>query len=344
MTSRHGFIFDQAKDIRYQLPLISALWQLSRPKLALYVVFVALCGYGWALWDRALSPVNLFDLGLMLLAWYFLQVGTIWLNADLDRDEGEVLFGQSLLVPQSIHRAVVGAFAVSCVLSAFVDWLLFFVTTLCVGLSYLYSHPRFALKGHSVAGPIINLVGYGLATPFVGWAIADVSPNLRTLIVWMVAAVGLLGCYWASQAFQREDDLRRGYHTLVVLIGSKNTILVGRLCTAFCALATAMLILMGWLPVLSSLLLVVWFWIDRWYVLWACQDNGGGEYYARVLAQRLFIAVGLTLLLAVADCLIKSAAELPVAGLSTLHGVPVDRPLLPPKALAIWEKQHGRFL
>ena len=47
-------------------------------------------------------------LALVLLAWVALHAGTLWLNAALDRDEGEVLWGRAVPVPAN---AALGGYA-----------------------------------------------------------------------------------------------------------------------------------------------------------------------------------------------------------------------------------------
>src|SRR5690606_1412062 len=81
-----------------------ALWTLSRPRGALWVGALPLLGLVWAHWDRAL-PLRAAGWGLaaVVVAWLLLNAGTLWLNAALDRDEGEVLFGRPAPVPPGIE-------------------------------------------------------------------------------------------------------------------------------------------------------------------------------------------------------------------------------------------------
>ena len=44
-------------------------------------------------WERPWSLLG------VLAAWSWLNAGTLWLNAAVDRDEGEVLFGRSVKPP-----------------------------------------------------------------------------------------------------------------------------------------------------------------------------------------------------------------------------------------------------
>jgi hypothetical protein len=135
-----------------------------------FVLALPLVGFGWAHWDRALLLSGVGGLPALLAAWAALHAGTLWLNAALDRDEGPVLLGRPVAVPGSAgwwgHAALV------VLLLAFVagrpaGW----ACLACAVLAVLYPHPRTAWKGHPWLGPAVNLVGYGLLSPFAGWSL-----------------------------------------------------------------------------------------------------------------------------------------------------------------------------
>ena len=70
---------------------------LGRPLLGLAVLGLPSVGLVFGLWDYALDltdPVYQ-KWGRLLLAWAALHFGTMWINADYDRDEGEVLGGEA---------------------------------------------------------------------------------------------------------------------------------------------------------------------------------------------------------------------------------------------------------
>src|SRR5437868_4470422 len=96
-----------------------ALWVLARPRLMPFVLLLPIVGFGWGHWDRALTLRGETGLPWVLAAWLLLQAGTMWLNAALDRDSGEILMGRAIAVPAAItpcaylalSLAVVCAFA-----------------------------------------------------------------------------------------------------------------------------------------------------------------------------------------------------------------------------------------
>ena len=52
--------------------------------------------------------------------------------------------------------------------------------------------------------------------------------RIRTVVVWLCGGSGVLGCYFAVQAFQADEDRARGYRTLVATHGPKAVLLAGR--------------------------------------------------------------------------------------------------------------------
>ena len=316
--------------------LPQALLALARPRLLPYVVLVPLVGYGWAHWDRALTLRGGDALPWVLAAWALLHAGTLWLNAATDQDEGEVLMGQAVPVPPGIERWGWLALA-ACVVLAFLGHPLSGAAALiCAVLAVLYSHPATLWKGHPVLGPVVNGVGYGLLSPLAGWAVVGVSPNPRTLVVWGLGVLGILGCYFAAQAFQEEEDRERGYRTLVVTHGARGAILAGRICIGVGFLISVGLALIGWFPRITLVAAPLGIWVDRWFAHWLA-SSGGGEAWARGMARRLFLS-GLAVVGLLFGLYVDQAMkDTPVAGLGTAAGHPADRPVLGPRDMRRWE-------
>jgi 4-hydroxybenzoate polyprenyltransferase len=305
------------------------------------VVLLPLVGYGWAHWDRALTPVGGRDLAWVLVAWALLHAGTLWLNAAVDRDEGEVLMGAAIPVPAGIQHWGFGALLVSVALAVIADPLSGTAAALCAALAVLYSHPATLWKGHSVLGPVVNGVGYALLSPLAGWAVVDVTPNARTLVVWALGAVGILGCYFAAQAFQGPEDAARGYRTLVVTHGPRAAVLAGRVSIGVGFLVCVVLAAVGWFPRICLLAVPTGVWVDRWFARWMHQPDGGNERWARGMANRLLASGLLVLGLVLGVYFDQVRREVPVAGLGTAAGHPPDRPLLPPIAMRHWEHRQA---
>ncbi len=317
--------------------MIRSLWVLSRPRLLPYVLVLVAVGGAWAHWDRALTLRNGWPLLGVLGAWSLLHAGTLWLNAAVDRDDGEVLFGESVEPPAGVAAWGYSALMLAVALATFSHPAAGLACAVCAALAVGYSHPRLLWKGHPVGGPMVNLIGYGLLSPLAGWAVVGVAVNPRTVAVWMIGAAGVLGTYFAAQAFQEQEDRDRGYRTLVVTHGPQVTIQVARFLIVSTALAGMILSALGWFPRICLLgLPLVWI-IDRWMRRWSEQPNGGTEAWARGTAKRLMWIGSAGIMLATVEYVRASLAGEPVAGLGTHAGHPPDRPLLPPAQLRLWE-------
>jgi 4-hydroxybenzoate polyprenyltransferase len=313
-----------------EVSLPRALWALSRPRLMPFVMLLPVVGFGWGHWDRALELRGAAGLPWVVAAWTLLQAGTMWLNAALDRDRGEVLWGRAVAVPAATAPCAYVALlsAVGC---AFLGSLLSgCACALCALLAVLYSHPATVWKGRPLLGPLVNFIGYGLLSTLAGWALVGVAPNPRTVIVWLCGGFGVLGCYFAVQAFQADEDRARGYRTLIATHGPCATLLAARCCIGLGELGGAVLGVVGWLPRLVLAGLLLGFWIDRYLAAWSRQPGGGDERWARGLAKRLLLAALLGIALAYVDYFIDYFAERPVAGLATARGHPDDVEIEPP--------------
>lgn len=324
------------------LPPAAALWALSRPRLAPFVMMLPLVGYGWAHWDRALTAQQPASLLLVSLAWGLLSAGTLWLNANLDRDEGEVLLGRAVQPPPGIVAAGYTALLASVLLASLAAPLAGLAALSCAALAVAYSHPTLAWKGHPIGGPAVNLLGYGLLSPLAGWAVVGVAPNPRTLLMWPVCGFGVLAAYFVAQAFQGPEDRARGYRTLVATHGPGVTLTAARLCVAAGYAICGALALAGWLPRLCLIGLLTWPWVDRWLADWSRDPTGGHSGWATGFAWRLLRAGLVVLACVTVDHLRAIHSGGPVAGLATAAGRPTDRPALPPRELLRWEQQGRR--
>jgi 4-hydroxybenzoate polyprenyltransferase len=195
----------------------------------------------------------------------------------------------------------------------------------CVALAILYSHPRILLKGHPLGGPLVNIVGYGLLSPLAGWATVDVSPNLRTALVWGLGGAGIFGTYLAAQAFQGEEDRARGYRTLVATAGPQAVLRLARAAIALAMIGGLTLAVVGWLPRTCLFGVIGWWYVDRHLSVWAERKGGGSERDARIFALRMSGTLVLGILLAFVEYAADSFAHRPVAGLGTEAGHPPDR-------------------
>ena len=315
-----------------------ALWILARPRLLPHVVLLPAMGFAWAHWDRALSIRGAAPLGGVLVAWAALHAGTLWLNAAVDQDEGEVLLGRSVPPPPSTSLAGYAALAVAVAFAVASHPLSGLAAALSALLSVAYSHPAIFLKAHPVGGPLVNLIGYGLLSPLAGWATVGVAPNPRTAVVWVLGGLGILGSYFAAQAFQQAEDAERGYRTLVATHGPVVVLRAARLCIGVAFAGGVLLGLLGWIPRLCLFASVGWWFVDRLLLDWSRQPGGGNEAWARKFARRMMWTVLAGIVLAFVEYAEASFAGRPVAGLGTVAGHPTDRPRLPAAQLLRWEQ------
>jgi 4-hydroxybenzoate polyprenyltransferase len=302
-----------------------------------YVLMLVLAGYGWAHWDRAMAAIHPQGLAAVLLGWTLLHAGTLHLNAVLDRDEGEVLMGRSVPPPPGTaalgYLELLGCVALSALAGPFTA----FAAAGCAVLAVLYSHPATMWKGHPLGGPFVNLVGYGLLSPAAGFAVTGLPLDPRTLAVWPLVGLGILGTYFVAQAFQRDEDAARGYRTLVVTHGPRVVLQAARVCMALAVGGGLTLAAIGWLP-RGCLVVAPAAWaVDRWLVRWQEQPDGGDASWALGFTHRLLLASLLGLIAATVHYVHDSLRNEPVAGLGTAAGHPPDRPRLPPREMRLWE-------
>jgi 4-hydroxybenzoate polyprenyltransferase len=183
----------------------------------------------------------------------------MWLNAALDRDEGEVLYGSCARgAPPAGTRAMgVGALVACVAVAAMVDWTVAACAGACAILAVAYSHPRWALKGHPWGGPAINLIGYGWLSPAAGFVVVGEPPTLRSGVLLVAFSAFILSFYFLAQSFQQEEDAARGYRTLVVTCGPLAVVHAMRICWWLGACLVAGLALAGWLPRICALAILV---------------------------------------------------------------------------------------
>lgn len=305
--------------------MLRALWILARPKGMALVALLPMIGFAFAYWDHGCTIPGLGAVSpLLLLAtvWAVPHMGTMWLNAALDRDEGQVLFGESVPVPPGIEKYGYAtlAFALAAAFAAHV------VVGLCVLgcalLAVLYSHPRTAWKGHALLGPLANAIGYGVLSPLGGWMLADLPPTPRGALVLCISITFILAAYLAAQAFQEDEDRARGYRTLVALRGARVTLDVTRAFLATSVVLTLGLAALGWFPRSVWLAAPAFLATDRHLARWRAAPGGGDGSWAAGFFLRLTCA-GLLCLAGVSAAYAWNQTQgLPLGGLGTAAGHP----------------------
>ena len=302
--------------------MIGVLWKLGRPRLMWPLFAMVVGGFGWAHWNRALMLTGSSELGWVLLAWVALHFGTMWLNAAVDRDEGEVFFGQPVPVPPEAMPAGFVALILAPLLAYPAGPVALACTTLCALLSVAYSHPALLWKGHPFLGPMVNVVGYGILTPTVGWSCVGVHLDPRTLAMVSLTSMAVLGAYFAAQVFQEEEDASRGYRTLVVTHGPRAALDAAALLLGASWIGVMILAAIGWLPRPLLLGAPGWIWVHRLFVRWRGESAQGTEAYARELARRVAWLTLLLFMLVFMEYARESVTGGPVAGFGTASGYP----------------------
>jgi|GEM_PF-3678142 len=287
--------------------MIADALRLARPTMVPWLWGIVAVGFGWAHWTESRDLLRGLDFLGLLIAWVAVHAGTMWWNALLDQDEGEVLFGERAAVPPGLQRLAGGALGLGAGLGLLIDRGAGACLVGAAALAVLYSHPRAAAKGHPIGGPLVNLLGYGLLAPASGYLLIPQAWEARTGGMVALLALGMLGLYFLAQSFQREEDAARGYRTLVVTHGPAACVLAARACVLGAGLVYGLLALGGEVPTLTALPLLA-------VPLIAARMAPS----ARATRDTLFwmgACLGLTLVLASIDHLACLLRGLPGAGL-----------------------------
>lgn len=306
----------------------TALWRLSRPQGAFWLSWILLIGYGFTLWDWGMGPRGVSGLVTILISWWLLNAGSLWLNAVLDDDQGEVLFQASpVLLPRGTSFAGYLALAAAVLVSAFSRWPGVVCASGAALLAVLYSHPRTRWKGHALGGPFVNLVGYGLLTPLAGFAQTGLPPTARGAVTLTLLAAWILGAYFVAQAFQQREDAERGYSTLVVSRGAVGVIRVARWLMGFSMAGVVVGIVLGYYPRLLLLGTPLFWLTDRYIKRWQVaaadpQSERWGRAMAMGLHRRMMFTGALLFVLAYIDYHADYRADRPAAGWATARGRP----------------------
>ena len=293
---------------------------LARPKGAWLIACLPLIGFGYGLWERGSTIHPRFvasTLALLWLAWIVGHAGAMWLNAVLDRDHGPVLLGRPVPVPRVTALAGYLALAASVAIAVPLGTVAAGCAAACAILSILYSHPRIALKGRAIGGPLVNGVGYGALSPIAGWSAAHVTPTWRAVLTLAFAVLLILGTYFAAQAFQAEEDRRRGYRTLVVTHGPRWTLTVTRVCFLVSVIGLLGLTVAGAYPRLFLVSVPIWWWADRHLARWRELPDGGDGRWAAGLVGRLAVGAIVVVIAAYVHHFDRLAAGEPPGGCGT---------------------------
>jgi len=273
---------------------LAVLVRLARPKGTVLLLGAPLTGYGFAHWDYALPPTRPLALALVLVAWLALSAGSLWLNAALDGDEGGALFADRAPRPRGLTTYAYAALAVAVAFAVAADRAAGLACGAAAALAVLYSHPRTTWKASPVLGPLVNVLGYGVLSWLAGWAVVRVPMSAATAAAMALLSVFVLGMTFAAQAFQRDDDARRGYRTLVVTHGPEACLRAASACARVAVAGVAVLAAAGVYPRLCLLGIPAFLGAERVMARWRAAPDGGAPADAARYALAM-LAGGVTL-------------------------------------------------
>jgi 1,4-dihydroxy-2-naphthoate octaprenyltransferase len=146
---------------------------------------------------------------------------------------------------------------------------------------------------------LVNVVGYGVATPLAGYLVVGVPFTLRAGWTLVGVAACVLAIYFFAQSYQEEEDRARGDETLVATHGTGAVIRVGQWCLRIGGAVFVILAAIGFFPRLLLLTLLPVRSLDRRVSAWAQQvdslDMAETDRVIRRSALILVFAFGLAL-------------------------------------------------
>ena len=249
----------------YLLHLRPAEWPIMAAHTT--VGYLLAVGLGGAADGERLGPALV---GLAL--WVgCLNGGTLALNSAFDRDEGDIAY---LRNPPPPPRRL-AAFALILMASGQVAALALppayqAAYAVCFMLSVLYSVPPIRLKAVAGADWLINMVGFGILTPFAGWAATGRPLETTDAIVLLAFCPLFAALYPLTQLYQLEEDARRGDRTLALILGVRRSL------NAALVAATAAFALFAWAGIRSG---------------WSSPESGSWRWAALGLALLAWLAV-----------------------------------------------------
>jgi len=266
----------------YVLHLRPAEWPIMAGHTAL----------GWCLAAGLVWPDRIAALGL--LAWVVaLNGGTLALNSAFDRDDDDVAYLRQP-PPVPVGLAVV-SFALM-LLGLAITWQapvgFRWAYAICALLSIAYSVPPLRLKAVAGADWVINILGFGVISPYAGWALFGRPLTAPMGIVFLAFGALFAAFYPLTQLYQMDADRERGDRTLAIRlgVGSSLSVAVLGVGVAFGMLAGAALA-SGWggreawlrwgLLFLAGLGWIVV--LGPWYLRgrgWSSRDHQRGMYHA----------------------------------------------------------------
>jgi 4-hydroxybenzoate polyprenyltransferase len=165
---------------------------------------------------------------LGLVAWVVaLNGGTLALNSAFDRDEDDVAY---LHRPPPVPPGLATISLALMVLGLLLTWRApvgyRWAYGLCAVLSILYSVPPFRLKAVGGADWVINIAGFGVISPYAGWALSGRPLTAPVSAIFLGFGALFAAFYPLTQLYQIDVDRARGDQTLAIRLGVQRSLAV----------------------------------------------------------------------------------------------------------------------
>jgi len=241
-----------ARDVGYRL-LGARLDYLLHTRPAEWPIVAAHAALGWVLAvgiDGALRGERGAAAALGVAVWVVaLNGGTLALNSAFDRDAGDIAYLRRPPPPPR-HLAAFGAalmaagqaIALLALPAAYTG-----AYAVCFALSVLYSVPPMRLKAVAGADWVINMWGFGVLTPYAGWAATGLPVTPAGQLTLLAFCPLFAALYPLTQLYQLEEDRSRGDLTLALRLGVGRSLAAAVAAAAFAfALFAAAGLRAGW--------------------------------------------------------------------------------------------------
>lgn len=165
-----------------------------------------------------------------------LNGGTLALNSAFDRDEGDIGYlNAPPPAPGGLAAFGIGLLVLGQVLAFLLPPAFALAYAACFFLSVLYSVPPFRLKAVTGADWVINMLGFGVLTPWAGWSLTGLPLDSAHFLVLLAFCPLFAALYPLTQLYQFEEDRRRGDRTLALVLGLRRSLMlaIGAAAVAF---------------------------------------------------------------------------------------------------------------
>jgi len=208
----------------YLLHLRPAEW----PIIVVHTAVGAVLATGFAGLRSTPWPQLLVGLAVWVVC---LNGATLAINSAFDHDVGDVAY---LRQPPPPPRYLFVFGAALMAFGAGVAWSLpsgfRLAYGLCVVMSLLYSVPPVRLKATAGLDWLINMWGFGVLTPYAGWALTGLPVSPVGRIVLLGFCPLFAGLYPLTQLYQLEEDRARGDATMASVLGVRWSLAVSVAC------------------------------------------------------------------------------------------------------------------